>query len=116
MSTKNRLDRELDRLGPHLPDWGARWLRRIRTPAATWTRVPVGIVLIAGGLVGFLPILGFWMVPLGLALIAIDVPLLRGPLARVLAMISRRLEARAASGAGQTAKPSPRPPEHGQPQ
>ena len=27
-----------------------------------------------GGVFGFLPILGFWMFPLGLALIALDLP------------------------------------------
>lgn len=34
----------------------------------------LGFLLVAGGIVGFLPILGFWMVPLGLALIATDIP------------------------------------------
>ena len=29
-------------------------------------RIPLGILLILAGIVGFLPILGFWMVPLGL--------------------------------------------------
>ena len=59
-------------------------------------RIPLAVVLIAAGLVGFLPILGFWMIPLGLALIALDVPFLRGPLARVLAWVNARLEMRAA--------------------
>lgn len=34
----------------------------------------LGLVMIAGGIVGFLPILGFWMVPLGIALVATDIP------------------------------------------
>lgn len=50
-----------------------------------WVRIPAGLLLIAGGIVGFLPILGFWMVPLGLALIALDVPFLREPIARLIA-------------------------------
>lgn len=37
----------------------------------------IGLVLIASGILGFLPILGFWMIPLGLALLATDVPPLR---------------------------------------
>lgn len=37
----------------------------------------LGLVLIAAGLLGFLPILGFWMIPLGLFFIALDVPALR---------------------------------------
>lgn len=37
----------------------------------------MGIVLILAGVLGFLPILGFWMIPLGVALLATDVPRLR---------------------------------------
>ena len=44
------------------------------------TRLPfglrsvVGVLFMAGGVLGFLPILGFWMFPLGAALIALDIP------------------------------------------
>jgi hypothetical protein len=34
----------------------------------------VGLVLVVLGFLGFLPILGFWMIPLGLALISTDIP------------------------------------------
>jgi hypothetical protein len=37
----------------------------------------LGLLLMAGGVVGFLPILGFWMLPLGAAFIALDIPPLR---------------------------------------
>lgn len=37
----------------------------------------LGLILVAAGLLGFLPILGFWMIPLGGALIALDIPPLR---------------------------------------
>jgi hypothetical protein len=37
----------------------------------------VGVVLVLGGLVGFLPILGFWMVPLGLIVLSYDFPSVR---------------------------------------
>jgi len=54
------------------------------------------MALIVSGIVGtFLPILGFWMVPLGLALLAIDLPFLRPPLTRILAFINRKLSAQA---------------------
>ncbi len=91
MSAKDDLRRELDRLERHLPDWAARLLKKARRPGAVWVRVPLAIVLVAGGFAGFLPILGFWMLPLGLALLALDVPFLRGPLARGLAFINRKL-------------------------
>ena len=37
-------------------------------------RTAIGLLFMVGGLLGFLPILGFWMFPLGLAFIALDVP------------------------------------------
>ena len=37
-------------------------------------RIGVGVLLVIGGVLGFLPVLGFWMVPLGLAVIFIDTP------------------------------------------
>ena len=46
-----------------------------RAPRAI--RIGIGVVLVLLGLVGFLPILGFWMVPLGLAIIFFDVPWVR---------------------------------------
>jgi len=36
-------------------------------------RLPVGLLLICFGFLGFLPVLGFWMVPLGLAIAAMDI-------------------------------------------
>jgi hypothetical protein len=35
------------------------------------------LLLILGGLLSFLPILGIWMLPLGLLLLAEDLPVLR---------------------------------------
>lgn len=35
-------------------------------------RTLIGLLLIIGGIFGFLPILGFWMIPLGVAVILID--------------------------------------------
>ena len=46
------------------------WARRRSPPGL---RLVVGLVLIAGGMLGFLPVLGFWMIPLGLAVAAADV-------------------------------------------
>ncbi len=40
-------------------------------------RAVLGVLLVIGGIFGFLPVLGFWMIPVGLALIALDVPPLR---------------------------------------
>jgi len=51
-----------------------RWAQRRLPPGA---RSLLGIVLIPSGLLGFLPVLGFWMLPLGLALVVSDFPPLR---------------------------------------
>jgi hypothetical protein len=84
------LDRELDQLEQKLPRRAARSLRWVRRPSARWVRWPLGLVLIVGGIFGILPVLGLWMLPLGLALIAQDIPFLRPPLARFVAWINAR--------------------------
>lgn len=42
------------------------------------------LLLIIFGVFGFLPMLGFWMVPLGALLLAQDIPFLRRPILRAL--------------------------------
>jgi hypothetical protein len=44
--------------------------------------MPVGALLTLGGIFSILPFLGIWMLPLGLLLIAYDVPILREPVGR----------------------------------
>ncbi len=96
MGAKPDFHAEMDRLQDRLPGW-LRWLMRsARKPDAVWLRVPLAVVLIGGGIVGtVLPILGFWMIPLGLVLVAVDLPFLHGPFARLLAFINRKLAAQA---------------------
>jgi hypothetical protein len=48
------------------------------------------LLLMAGGVLAFLPILGLWMLPIGLALLADDVPLLRSWRSRMLDWVERR--------------------------
>jgi fatty acid desaturase len=88
------LDEQLKRFAKRLPPPRATVLRWLRRPGSAYVRIPAAIVLIAGGFVGFLPILGFWMVPFGLVLIAQDLPFLRGPMARLLAWINRKWPAK----------------------
>jgi hypothetical protein len=38
----------------------------VKVPGSVLARRVLGSVLIAGGLLGFLPVVGFWMLPLGL--------------------------------------------------
>ncbi len=80
----------LHRFEERLPVWVARKSRALREPHARIWRLPAAGFLILGGILGFLPILGFWMVPLGLLLLAVDLPVLQPPLARLLSWIERK--------------------------
>ena len=54
-------------------------------------RLPLGIVLTLGGVLWFLPILGVWMLPVGLLLLAVDLPRLRDPISGLLIRARRRI-------------------------
>ncbi len=75
----DRLNRLFDRLERRIPGLAAGWLARLRRPGARWIRIPLGIVLVLGGIFSFLPVLGIWMLPLGLLLLAVDLIFLQGP-------------------------------------
>ncbi|MFC5435641.1 hypothetical protein ACFPME_03680 [Rhodanobacter umsongensis] len=84
------LNRQLDRIERLLParlGHGIRWLRE---PASRWVRFPVGLLLIVSGVFSFLPVLGLWMLPLGLLLLAQDLPFLQRPTRRGLLWAERR--------------------------
>ena len=85
-------DQEMDRLQGQIPDWAGRNLKRLRQPRAVWVRVPTGIALTGGGLLSFLPVLGIWMLPVGLALLAHDVRVMRKPVAHVLHFTNGKIE------------------------
>jgi len=74
-----RLNRQFDRLQKRIPQAGARLLERLRRPGARLVRIPLGILLVIGGIFSFLPVLGIWMLPLGLLLLALDLVILQGP-------------------------------------
>lgn len=111
MTDKPDFHQEMDRLQGHMPDWAGRNLGRLREPKAVWVRVPAGIALAGGGVLSVLPGLGVWMLPIGLALLAHDVPVMRRPLASVLRFsndkIEQRRERRKNAAAAKAAKPKP---------
>lgn len=86
---KQKLDRQFGRLEKQLPDSAGRFLKWLRKPASRWVRIPAAIVLVAGGFLGFLPVLGFWMLPLAFLLLAQDLPFLRKPTNRALLWLER---------------------------
>lgn len=73
------------KLPPRLQE-AVAWLRE---PSRLWIRLGAAILLILGGIFSILPVLGLWMLPLGLALLAQDVPALKVPLERAARWIER---------------------------
>ena len=85
-----KLDKAYDGLEKETPDRVARAIRRLRNPRARWVRLPLGLLLVAGGVFGFLPILGFEFIPLGLLLIAQDLPFLQEPVGNLTIWLERK--------------------------
>ena len=74
---QKKFDRMLARLQAKLPDRLARAMAWLISPSAVLLRLPLAILFIIGGIFSFLPVLGVWMLPLGILLIAVDVPYVR---------------------------------------
>ena len=87
---QQRLNRKLDRFERRLPRWAGRLFRRLRHPSSRWVRNPIGLLLVLAGCLSFLPLLGLWMLPLGLLLLAQDLPFLRRPTRQGLVGMERR--------------------------
>lgn len=87
---ERRLNHQLDRFERRLPRWLGRALRWLRIPSARWVRIPLGLLLVLAGVFSFLPLLGLWMLPLGLLLLAQDLPFLRRPTRRALVWLELR--------------------------
>lgn len=89
-ATRAELDRYFRLIERRLPMRFSRFLRLLRRPSMMPARIAVSILLIVGGLLSFLPVLGFWMLPLGLMVIAQDLPFLQKPLVRLFHWCERR--------------------------
>jgi hypothetical protein len=89
------IDRHFAWFEARLPARPARFVAWLRKPSSRYVRIPLAIFLILGGVFSFLPVLGLWMLPLGLLLFAQDVRLLQKPTAQLLGWIERRCSERA---------------------
>lgn len=94
--SRAELDRYLERFEERLPQRLASCVRWLREPSSIFWRIPISIALILGGIFSFLPVLGIWMLPLGLILIAQDIPFLQPPIARALQWAERKWNERQA--------------------
>src|SRR5882724_2689909 len=87
---KMEIDRHFGWFEGKLPPRPARFVGWLRKPSSRYARIPLAILLIVGGIFSFLPVLGLWMLPLGLLLFAQDVPMLQKPLAQLLGWVERK--------------------------
>ena len=83
---KARFDRQFRFFAKRVP-----LLNGLRRPGWIVARLILGILLVIGGLLAILPILNVWMIPVGLLLLAIDLPVLQGPLASAIIKGRRRV-------------------------
>jgi hypothetical protein len=77
---------------------------RVPLPGSWILRVFIGVALILCGFLGFLPVLGFWMIPLGLVVLSIDLPIVRRGRRRIEVWWGNRRRAQAAKRAAEATK------------
>lgn len=80
----------------HLGKWS------VAMPRSRVGRIIIGLLLVVGGVLGFLPILGFWMVPLGLLVLSQDLPFVRRQRRRLTVWWATRRRAKEARREGST--------------
>lgn len=78
-SEGDKLEEAFDRLEKVLPHALLPALRWLRSDRSRPVRIPVGILCIIASFFWFLPVVGLEFFPIGLLLIAQDVPFLREP-------------------------------------
>ncbi|GBR56366.1 hypothetical protein AA18889_0605 [Acetobacter senegalensis DSM 18889] len=83
-------ERRTQMITAKLPAKMRRAIQWLRKPEQKWVRLPSGLLFILGGLLSFLPVLGVWMLPLGILLLAEDIPLFQSLSGKMLGWIARR--------------------------
>ena len=83
-------ERRLRRLTRRLPGRLQATIRWLRKPDSRSVRIPAAVLLIIGGCLAILPFFGLWMLPLGLILLAEDIPPLRRLRDRALGWLEGR--------------------------
>ncbi|WP_246752740.1 hypothetical protein [Sinorhizobium sp. BG8] len=83
---------------------------RMRLPKSRLWRTVIGSVLIFFGFLGFLPVLGFWMIPLGLLVLSHDSHLVRRQRRRFTVWWAARKADRSRSSEGGPKHESPTVP------
>ena len=68
--------------------------RKFKVPGSAPIRLTLGVLLVFGGILGFLPILGFWMIPLGIVVLSVDLHGVRRWRRRFEVKLGRRRQAK----------------------
>jgi hypothetical protein len=92
ITTRAELDRYFEMIDRRMPTSVSRFIQWLRLPSSFATRLIIAMLLIVGGIFSFLPVLGLWMLPLGLLLIAQDALFLQQPLVAAFAWVERKCE------------------------
>jgi hypothetical protein len=69
-----------------------RHFHALKKTEKVWLRQTTGFALVVGGILGFLPVLGYWMFPLGLALLSVDSPRARRLYRRMYVAWGRQMQ------------------------
>lgn len=88
-ATAQDWDRRIDGLVERLPPKARGAVEWLREPRRRFVRLGAAVLFILGGIFSILPVLGLWMLPLGLALLSQDVPALKPPLERAARFLER---------------------------
>jgi hypothetical protein len=79
MARRDPMDEAYEKLCRLLPAWLQPALRWLHSPRSRPVRIPLGILCIAASFFFWLPVVGLEFFPIGLLLLAHDVPFLRRP-------------------------------------
>ena len=75
--------------------------RRENLPKSKVARITLGVALTVGGVAGaVLPLLGVWMIPLGIAVLSVDIPVVR--------RFARKVQVKWSKWRGKRARPKPK--------
>jgi hypothetical protein len=83
MVRRDPLDEAYGRLSELLPNRLQPALRWLHSPRSRLVRIPLGVLCIIASFFWFLPVVGLEFFPIGLLLLAHDVPFLRWPAGRL---------------------------------
>jgi hypothetical protein len=75
-----------------MKEYVQRHYHALKKTDKVWLRKGAGISLVIGGILGFLPVLGYWMFPLGLALLSVDSPRARRVYRRLFVWFGRQAQ------------------------